>query len=205
MDRGIAAGIVPGAVGLIDRHGQTEVFTAGTMEIGGDEPVQRDTIFRIASMTKPIIAAAVMMLVDDGKLRARRTGRPAAARAGRSPRAAQPGRRDRRYRAGGAANHGTSPSDQPDGAGYRLAARRLSDCTAQSTHWRSPVSACRIRPRRTTMTHGCGGSVRCRCSSSRAGPGSTPPRRMCRACSLRALRADRSALSSRSAFSARSA
>jgi CubicO group peptidase (beta-lactamase class C family) len=68
LERGVAAGIVPGAVGLIDRHGQTEVFTTGTMEVGGSEPVQRDTIFRIASMTKPLVATAVMMLVDDGKL-----------------------------------------------------------------------------------------------------------------------------------------
>ncbi len=68
LERGVSAGIVPGAVGLIDRDGQTEVFTTGTTEVDGSEPVQRDTIFRIASMTKPIVATAVMMLVDVGKL-----------------------------------------------------------------------------------------------------------------------------------------
>ena len=42
--------------------------TVGRMAIDGP-PMQRNTIFRIASMSKPITAAAVMMLIDDGKLR----------------------------------------------------------------------------------------------------------------------------------------
>jgi CubicO group peptidase (beta-lactamase class C family) len=36
--------------------------------VGGKEPMRRDAIFRIASITKPIAAAATMMLVDDGTL-----------------------------------------------------------------------------------------------------------------------------------------
>jgi CubicO group peptidase (beta-lactamase class C family) len=68
LERGVAAGIVPGAVGLVARGDEVVTFTAGTTEVGGDQPVRRDTIFRIASMTKPIVAAAVMMLVDDGRL-----------------------------------------------------------------------------------------------------------------------------------------
>jgi len=39
------------------------------MTLGGSDPIQRDTIFRIASMTKPITAAATMILVEECKLR----------------------------------------------------------------------------------------------------------------------------------------
>jgi CubicO group peptidase (beta-lactamase class C family) len=59
---------VAGAVGLVSRGGETQVFTAGFKALVGAEPMQRDTIFRIASMTKPLTATAVMMLVDEGKL-----------------------------------------------------------------------------------------------------------------------------------------
>jgi len=63
----VAEGLAPGAVGLLDRGGETEVFTAGAMALGGP-PMRRDSLFRVASMTKPVTAAAVMMLVEDGIL-----------------------------------------------------------------------------------------------------------------------------------------
>ena len=40
----------------------------GVKAFGGSEPMRRDTLFRIASMTKPVVAAATMILVEDGKL-----------------------------------------------------------------------------------------------------------------------------------------
>src|SRR6202022_2322428 len=40
-----------------------------TQAFGGDEPMRRDTIFRIASLTKPIVAAAAMILVEECRLR----------------------------------------------------------------------------------------------------------------------------------------
>jgi CubicO group peptidase (beta-lactamase class C family) len=56
---------VTGAVGLI-AHGDTvHVATAGVQDLGSAVPMRRDTIFRIASMTKPIAAAAMMMLVEE--------------------------------------------------------------------------------------------------------------------------------------------
>ena len=58
-------GSVPGAVGLVARGGRMEVAAVGSMAVGG-APMARDSIFRFASITKPITAAAVMMLVDDG-------------------------------------------------------------------------------------------------------------------------------------------
>jgi CubicO group peptidase (beta-lactamase class C family) len=54
---------VPGAAWLVARGGEVHVGTAGTLD--GTVPVQRDSIFRISSMTKPITAAAVLALVED--------------------------------------------------------------------------------------------------------------------------------------------
>ena len=62
-------GEVPGLVALVSRHGETHVEALGTKALGGSDPVRRDTIFRIASMTKPITAVAAMILVEECKLR----------------------------------------------------------------------------------------------------------------------------------------
>jgi CubicO group peptidase (beta-lactamase class C family) len=63
----VSNGSVPGAVGLVARGGRTEVAAVGSVAIGGVS-MARDSIFRIASITKPITAAAVMMLVEDGRI-----------------------------------------------------------------------------------------------------------------------------------------
>jgi CubicO group peptidase (beta-lactamase class C family) len=60
-------GSVPGAVGLVARGGRVEVAAVGSMALGG-AAMARDSIFRFASITKPITAAAVMMLVEDGRV-----------------------------------------------------------------------------------------------------------------------------------------
>ena len=57
-----------GVVYLVAHCGRLHVDTIGTLSPGGDEPMRRGTPFRIASLTKPIIAAATMMLVEDGRL-----------------------------------------------------------------------------------------------------------------------------------------
>jgi CubicO group peptidase (beta-lactamase class C family) len=59
---------LPGAVWLVAQGDHVVVDTAGVSAIGGSTPMSRDTIFRITSMTKPVTAAAVMMLIEDGKL-----------------------------------------------------------------------------------------------------------------------------------------
>ena len=61
-------GSTPGAVGLVARGDRVEVAAVGTVDVDGTSPMARDSIFRIASITKPITAAAVMLLVDDGKV-----------------------------------------------------------------------------------------------------------------------------------------
>jgi CubicO group peptidase (beta-lactamase class C family) len=64
VDRGTA----PGAVALVARGDDVEVVTAGSVDTEGTAPMARDSIFRIASITKPITAAAVLMLLEDGLL-----------------------------------------------------------------------------------------------------------------------------------------
>ena len=58
-----------GAITLVVRRGRVTHFeTYGMMDIEADKPMQKDTIFRIYSMTKPIAAVGVMMLCEEGKL-----------------------------------------------------------------------------------------------------------------------------------------
>jgi CubicO group peptidase (beta-lactamase class C family) len=59
---------IPGLVALVARRDEIHVEVIGAQEIGGPS-MRRDTILRITSMTKPIIAAAVIILIEEGKLR----------------------------------------------------------------------------------------------------------------------------------------
>src|SRR5262245_46689073 len=59
---------LPGAVWLVAQGGDVAVDSVGVAAIGGAALMRRDTIFRTASMTKPVTATAVMMLVEEGKL-----------------------------------------------------------------------------------------------------------------------------------------
>src|SRR6266545_2045477 len=65
----VERGEVPGLATLVSRRGETHVETIGMKAAGGSDPVRRDTIFRIASMSKPVTAAAAMILVEECKLR----------------------------------------------------------------------------------------------------------------------------------------
>ena len=65
----VERGEVPGIVTLVSRHGEVHVDAVGNKSLDGPDPVRRDTIFRIASMSKPITAAATMILAEEGKLR----------------------------------------------------------------------------------------------------------------------------------------
>src|SRR4029077_6781107 len=59
---------LPGIVTLVAQGDDAYADVIGSMAFGGDRPMRRDTIFRITSMTKPILGAATMLLVDDGQL-----------------------------------------------------------------------------------------------------------------------------------------
>ena len=65
-----ARGQVAGTVTLLQRHGVLAHFEAtGWADIEAKKPMQRDTIFQIMSMTKPITGIAIMMMAEEGKLR----------------------------------------------------------------------------------------------------------------------------------------
>jgi CubicO group peptidase (beta-lactamase class C family) len=65
----VERGEVPGLVTLVSRRGEARVEAIGTKAVGGHDPMRRDTIFRIASLSKPVAAAAAMALVEECKLR----------------------------------------------------------------------------------------------------------------------------------------
>ncbi len=63
------AGLLSGAVTMVWQHGQVlQINEIGYRDVEAGLPMQRDTLFRIASMTKPVTVAAAMSLVDEGKL-----------------------------------------------------------------------------------------------------------------------------------------
>jgi len=61
-------GTVPGAVALVSSGGRVDVEAVGSADAAGAAPMARDSIFRIASITKPITAAAAMLMVDEGRI-----------------------------------------------------------------------------------------------------------------------------------------
>jgi CubicO group peptidase (beta-lactamase class C family) len=65
VERGTLAGVVT----LLYRHDEVHVEAIGAQDLAAATPIRLDTIFRIASMTKPITAAAAMVLVEEARLR----------------------------------------------------------------------------------------------------------------------------------------
>ncbi|MET9934138.1 MULTISPECIES: serine hydrolase domain-containing protein [unclassified Streptomyces] len=58
LERHVDSGKIPGLVALVDRGGRTHVETIGTMRHDGGPPMRRDTLFRMASASKPVTVAA---------------------------------------------------------------------------------------------------------------------------------------------------
>ncbi len=69
MAGAVERGAVPGLVSLVSRRGEVHVDALGLKTLTDPDPMRRDTIFRISSMTKPITAVATMILVEECKLR----------------------------------------------------------------------------------------------------------------------------------------
>jgi len=67
-DRYVAPGLLPNAQLLIARRGQIAHFSHQGLAREGGAPVDETSLFRIASMTKPITSIAFMMLVEEGKV-----------------------------------------------------------------------------------------------------------------------------------------
>ncbi|WP_112134591.1 serine hydrolase domain-containing protein [Glycomyces dulcitolivorans] len=69
LARHVDSGKIPGLVALVGRGGRTHVEAIGTMRHDGGAPMRRDTIFRMASTTKPVAVSAAMVLLDECRLR----------------------------------------------------------------------------------------------------------------------------------------
>ncbi|MEU4572055.1 serine hydrolase domain-containing protein [Nonomuraea sp. NPDC023979] len=69
LARHVESGRIPGLVALVSRGDETHVETIGTMRHDGGAPMRRDTIFRMASTSKPVSMAAAMILIDECRLR----------------------------------------------------------------------------------------------------------------------------------------
>ena len=69
IEEGVKNNELPGAVVLIARNGKLVMFDSfGFRDKDAKVPMTNDTIFRIASMTKPIVSVAAIMLMEEGKL-----------------------------------------------------------------------------------------------------------------------------------------
>ncbi|GAA3772503.1 serine hydrolase [Plantactinospora mayteni] len=64
----VARADLPGLVTVVARGDQARIDPIGTLTLGGTAPMRPDTIFRITSMTKPVLGVATMMLVEEGRL-----------------------------------------------------------------------------------------------------------------------------------------
>ena len=69
LARHVESGEVPGVVALVSRRGEEHVEAIGTMGFESDRPIRRDSIFRLASTTKPITAIGALTLVEECRLR----------------------------------------------------------------------------------------------------------------------------------------
>ena len=72
LERHVEAGFVPGMVAVLARHGEVHLEATGNLAFegaGSRVPMAGDTICRMSSMTKPIVAACAMTLVEDCTLR----------------------------------------------------------------------------------------------------------------------------------------
>jgi len=70
LQRHITAGSFSGAVTLVARNGRIAHLEAhGLMDIESRKPMQKDAIFQIMSMTKPVVGVSIMMMVEEGKVR----------------------------------------------------------------------------------------------------------------------------------------
>lgn len=64
----VERGEVAGLVALVARHASIHVEAIGVRDLASSAPMTRDTLFRIASMTKPILAAAAMILAEEARI-----------------------------------------------------------------------------------------------------------------------------------------
>ena len=65
LDEAVSRRLAAGYSAYLGRGGQHRTFVAGVQDLSTRVPMRPDTIFRVASITKPVVAAAAMILVDE--------------------------------------------------------------------------------------------------------------------------------------------
>jgi CubicO group peptidase (beta-lactamase class C family) len=68
LTRLVESGQLAGAATLVQRDGKNLCVCGGWRDVEAKRPIKRDTLFRIASMTKPITSVAALMLVEEGRI-----------------------------------------------------------------------------------------------------------------------------------------
>jgi CubicO group peptidase (beta-lactamase class C family) len=68
LEKYVTDGTIVGGVAAVARDDDVEVVAVGSLDQAGSAPMRRDSIFRIASVSKPVTAAATMLLIEDGLL-----------------------------------------------------------------------------------------------------------------------------------------
>src|SRR3569833_1451484 len=67
LEEPVAKGQLAGAAALVWHNSRTRAICAGWREVESQIPIERDTLFRIASLTKPITSVAALTLLDEGR------------------------------------------------------------------------------------------------------------------------------------------
>src|SRR5262245_47535521 len=70
LQAAVDTGALSGIISMVWRKGEVALFTAhGKRDVEANLPMTRDTVFRIASMTKPITSVVALQLMEEGKLK----------------------------------------------------------------------------------------------------------------------------------------
>src|SRR4030095_11992507 len=139
----VESGQLAGAAALVWRDGEVhETVTVGRRDLTSGRPVERDTIFRIASMTKPVTTVAALMLLDEGRFALDDPITTCAPEIAPRGRVAGPGRPARRPRRGTPIDHVPRFVDASIGAD----GRRVSSWTDLSGVRRRARGAARQTP-----------------------------------------------------------
>ena len=198
MAREVEEKKAPGVSMLIARHGKIAYRElVGALRPGGP-PMTEDAIFRIYSMTKPIVSVAAMMLVEEGRLLDHGSRLEIPPRL-REPEGRRRQRRQARPCAAQAADHRPGPHAAYVGADLRLHRRVASPEAGQGGRRREirtgrwPKTSRRSRRFRSCISRARSGSTACRPTCSVALSRSSKALRSARSCSI--------ACSARSAWS----
>ena len=200
--KNIDEGIIPGAVMLVARRGKVAwVSVQGKREPGSADPMKLDSIFRIYSMTKPMVTTALMQMVEEGRLQVSDPVSKFLPAIGSMKVGTEVDRPRRQADAAAlrsdAADDGAGPDAPHLGPGLRHARHQPRLPGLHGGQDRRP----RRRPTRSSSR----ASPRCRCTSIPATAGNTASPSTCRAACSRCWPASRCARCWASASSSRSA